>query len=115
MKISTLFLALFATASLHAKVLKCVGTEPFWDATINMDSGIVKIADATNEQGVAIKTLITAAAGMNVDYAFVAKGKYTALVVTSNETCALESDTKFTHSVMMLGYSKAPFFGCCKE
>ncbi len=115
MKIVIAVVTLLAAVSLQAKVMSCGGTEPFWDATINLDNGKVTIADPFNEKGATIKTVITSAVGTSGDYAFVAKGKYTSLVVMNNSTCTDGmSDETYTHSVMMIGYKSQPWFGCCK-
>lgn len=116
MKILIITLTLLTTTTLQAKVLSCVGTEPFWGATINLDNGVVKIDEPSIEKGIAIKTVITSAAGTAGDYAFVAKGKHTSMVVMHNTTCTDGmSEETYTHSVMMIGYKSQPWFGCCKE
>jgi len=115
MKIIMSVFSLLTVVSLQAKVMNCVGTEPFWDATIDLSNGKVKITDPSNEKGVSIKTEVTPAAGTTGEFAFVAKGKYTSLVVMSNDTCSDGmSEEKYTHSVMMIGYNSQPWFGCCK-
>lgn len=115
MKLLMAIFTLFAAVSLQAKVMSCVGTEPFWGATLNLDNGVVKIAEPSSEKGATIKTVITSAAGTSGDYAFVAKGKYTSLVVMNNQNCTDGmSEETYTHSVMLIGYKSQPWFGCCK-
>lgn len=115
MKVLMVILTLLTAVSAHAKTLSCGGTEPFWGATINLDNGVVKINEPSKEKGVAIKTIITSAAGTAGDYAFIAKGKHTAMVVIHNPTCTDGmSEETYTHSVMMIGYKSQPWFGCCK-
>ncbi len=115
MKLTTILFVLFATLSVNAKSLNCGGTEPFWDAKINLENGLVKISDPSNAKGSTIKTKISPAAGTSVEYAFVAKGKYTSLAVVSNESCNDGmSDEKYSYSVIMTGYSAEPLVGCCK-
>lgn len=117
MKLYTILFAMFATVSVKANTLNCGGTEPFWDAQINLDSGLVKISDPViNEKGVTIQTKISPAAGTSTEYAFVAKGKYTSLAVVDNETCSDGmSEEKYNYSVIMTGYSNQPLVGCCKK
>ncbi|MGZ3744433.1 MAG: hypothetical protein ACXWRE_02735 [Pseudobdellovibrionaceae bacterium] len=105
-----------ATLSLHAKTLNCVGTEPFWSASINLDNGTVKISDPDSGKGISLSTKIIPAAGTSEVYAFLAKGKYTSLAVVRNENCNDGmSEEKYTHTVLMSGYKNQPYVGCCKE
>jgi uncharacterized membrane protein len=106
----------FSAISSHANTFNCGGTEPFWDATINIDTGLVKIKDPTNLNGIKIQTTIIPALGTTPYFAFIAKGKDVLLAVVGNETCSDGmSETKYTHSIMMIGYNKEPFTGCCKQ
>jgi uncharacterized membrane protein len=111
----SIFVSLLAISA-QAKILYCVGTEPFWGADINLTKGLVTISDTENVKGTTVKAQITPAAGTSLDYAFVAKSKYTLLAVVGNETCSDGmSDEKYSHSVILTGYGAQPLVGCCRE
>ena len=114
MKLIFSTLIFLVSISAQAKTLSCSGTEPFWGATIDTETGKTKIGDANHPNGTSIDTTIRAAAGATADYAFIAEGKFVTYAVVGNDTCSDGmSEQKYSHSIMVIGYSKEPFVGCC--
>jgi len=107
-------LILLSGFSLHAKSMSCGGTEPFWNASINLDNGEVVI-DSPGQGGLEkYMTKIRPTAGAPLEYAFVAQNYYVGLSVMSNPTCSDGmSDETYTHSVIVTGYFEQPLAGCC--
>lgn len=117
MKFISLILISLSSLIAQATTFKCVGTEPFWNAQINLSTGMAKISSAEMLEGSSIQTEIKQAVGTSGNYAFTAKGKYTTFAVVENSTCSDGmSEDKYTHSVLMINdVNAAPLFGCCKE
>lgn len=115
MKLLVIVLTLVFTAQTYAKIVNCSGTEPFWNATINTETGKVRIVSPDDLNGLSVNTKILATAGSTIDYAFVAQSKEILLTVTENKTCNDGmSDEIYNYSTILIGYGQSPFSGCCK-
>ncbi len=116
MKLLIFLLVAVSFQSLQAKSLSCLGTEPFWNAKINLDIQVTQISVARDNAEVKIPTKITPIPGAGLDVGFIAQGSKISLIVTKDESCSDGmSEVPYGYSVVMKSYSTEDYVGCCKD
>lgn len=107
---TVLTLAMFSLPTFAAEI-KCIGTEPFWSATVK--NGILKYNDPIQEKPVSLKVLsIKNAEGFSPNNIQVIKTKFTRLSLVRGECSDGMSDNIYSHHAI---YEKDDVVlgGCC--
>lgn len=111
-------LILFSTLGL-ATELKCVGTEPFWGASIDIENQKLFLsAPMTNEVQTSLN--IQGAIGYSKESAFMGTSEGFIVSVVRTDSCSDGmSDQIYPFQVLIStksesGQWQAPLFGCCK-
>lgn len=110
----TLILTAFTTTSFAASNWKCVGTEPFWGATI-LDNKVV-FASPELERPVSSSIVsLQTAAGVGPDFAFVVKTQNLTATVVSGACTDGMSDNEYTHHIVIDRGNTRVLYGCCNQ
>lgn len=107
-----ILLAAFATNSFAASNWQCVGTEPFWGATI-LDTKIVFASPELERPDSSSIVSRQTAAGVGPDFAFVIKTKNLSATVVSGACTDGMSDTEYTHHIVIDRGNTRVLYGCC--
>jgi uncharacterized membrane protein len=115
MKLAIGLLTFAFAISAQAKVFSCTGTEPFWNAQIDMAKNTVRLA-SPGVKNSTVKAKVTQAAGTSENFAFVAQSKFVNISVVTDKSCNDGmSDNQYTHAAIISGYGSTPMYGCCSE